>query len=201
MIIFGGPQVPDRTEGFFNKYPFIDIIVHGEGEYIIENIFSAYLKDKDFSEVKGIETKDFRTPPNPRIKDITSLASPYLTNVILDLVEKVDGIKYQASWETNRGCPYQCTFCDWGSLTNTKMTNSAEEKLFKEIEWFGDNKIIYIYCCDANFGIYADRDFRLASKLKEVALKTGYPKGLRTSWANLHQKKSSPLQRSYKLED
>lgn len=193
LIIFGGPQVPDRTEGFFDKYPFIDIVAHGEGEYIIENIFNAYLKDKDFSQVKGIETKDFKTPPNPRIKDLNSLESPYLTNVILDLVEKVDGIKYQASWETNRGCPYQCTFCDWGSLTNTKMTNWTEEKLFKEIEWFADNKITYIDCCDANFGIYTDRDFRLASKLKEVALKKGYPEGVRTAWAKFSSEKIIPI--------
>ena len=46
-IIFGGPQVPRQSEGFFEKYPFVDIIVHGEGEYIIKNIFNAYLKDKD----------------------------------------------------------------------------------------------------------------------------------------------------------
>ena len=34
LIIFGGPQVPnsDRLDDFFDKYPFIDIAVHGEGE-------------------------------------------------------------------------------------------------------------------------------------------------------------------------
>ena len=39
LIIFGGPQVPnaDRLGDFFEKYPFIDITVHGEGE-ITRNI-------------------------------------------------------------------------------------------------------------------------------------------------------------------
>ncbi|NDB91078.1 MAG: hypothetical protein EB166_09810, partial [Thaumarchaeota archaeon] len=38
MIVFGGPQIPELSDGFFDKYPFVDIIAHGEGEYIIENI-------------------------------------------------------------------------------------------------------------------------------------------------------------------
>ena len=57
LIIFGGPQVPEDTRGFFNEFPFVDILVHGEGEYIIENIFKVFLEDKDWSKVKGISTK------------------------------------------------------------------------------------------------------------------------------------------------
>ena len=48
-IIFGGPQVPENTKGFFEKYPFVDILVHGEGEQILENIFDSYLDNKDYS--------------------------------------------------------------------------------------------------------------------------------------------------------
>ena len=111
LIIFGGPQTPDRADNFFENHPFVDIIVHGEGEYILENILNAYSKDKDFSEIKGIETKKFKNPPQPRITELNSLPSPYLTNIVWKLVEKTDGIKYIAAWETNRGCPYPCTFC------------------------------------------------------------------------------------------
>ena len=193
LIIFGGPQVPDRSEGFFEKFPFVDILVHGEGEYIVENIFNKFLSNNDFSEIKGIETKNFKTPPQPRIKDLNSLPSPYLTDIIWKLVDKIDGVEYIATWETNRGCPYQCTFCDWGSLTNSRMTNFSEEKLCNEIEWFGKNKITYIDCCDANFGILQERDLRLATKLKEVALKTGFPEKFRAAWAKFASEKIIPI--------
>ena len=103
--------------------------------------------------------------------------------MVWDLVDKVDGIDWIASWETNRGCPYLCTFCDWGSATATRMRKWTEDRLFKEIEWFADNKIPYIDCCDANFGIYQDRDKRIATKLKEEKLKKGYPQTFRTNWA------------------
>ena len=193
LIIFGGPQVPNRTENFFEENPFVDIIVHGEGEIVLENILTAYIKDKDFSKINGIETKDYRTPPNPRIKDVSILPSPYLTNLILNLVEQKTDIKYIAAWETNRGCPYPCTFCDWGSLTNSKLTNWPEEQLLKEIDWFAQNNITYIDCCDANFGIFQERDYRIAAKLKEVALKTGYPEKFRAAWAKFASEKIIPI--------
>ena len=193
LIIFGGPQVPNRTENFFEENPFVDIIVHGEGEIVLENILTAYIKDKDFSKINGIEMKDYRTPPNPRIKDVNILPSPYLTNLILNLVEQKTDIKYIAAWETNRGCPYPCTFCDWGSLTNSKVTNWSEEQLLKEIDWFAQNNITYIDCCDANFGIFQERDYRIASKLKEVALKTGYPEKFRAAWAKFASEKIIPI--------
>ena len=89
LIILGGPQVPGRTEGFFEKHPFVDILVHGEGELILLNIFKEYLNGKDFSQVKGLETKNFRNPPESRI-DEEDLPSPYLTNLIWELVDKDD---------------------------------------------------------------------------------------------------------------
>ena len=193
LIIFGGPEVPDLTGDFFEKHPFVDLIVHGEGEYILANIFEEFLNKKDFSKIKGLETKDYRTEPEPRINDLDSLPSPYLTNTVWDLAEKVDGIRWICPWETNRGCPYLCTFCDWGSLTATRMTKWPEEMLFKEVEWFADNKIVYIDCCDANFGIFQDRDLRIAKKLKEVALKKSFPERVRPAWAKFSSDKIIPI--------
>ena len=192
-IIFGGAQIPDLAQDFFKQHPYVDIIAHGEGEYILENILTVYLKDKDYSQVKGIETKEFRNQLQERINELDNLPSPYLTNTVWDLVEKVDGIRWIVGWETNRGCPYACTFCDWGSATFTKVRKWEESRLFKEIEWFAENKIPYIDCCDANFGIFQERDFRIAEKLKEVALKTNYPERVRPAWAKNSSEKIIPI--------
>ena len=193
LIIFGGPQVPEDTTGFFEKHPFVDILVHGEGEKIIENIFNTYLGDKDFSNVKGITTKEFKTTFEGRINDLDILPSPYLTSNIWELVEKVEGVKWICSWETHRGCPYLCTFCDWGSATFTKMRKFSEERLFKELEWFAENKIGYIDCCDANFGIFFERDLRLGRKLKELALTKKFPQTFQQSWAKNSSEKIIPI--------
>jgi len=193
LVIFGGPQVPEDNTGFFERHPYVDILVHAEGEYILENIFNSYLKDKDYSNVKGITTKDFCNPPQERINDLDSIPSPYLTNLVWDLVENVPGINWVCCWETNRGCPYLCTFCDWGSATFTKLRKFSEEQLFKEIEWFGQNKIPFIDCCDANFGIFQDRDLRIAKKMKEMALKHKHLDKMAVSWAKNSSEKIIPI--------
>ena len=192
-IIFGGPQIPDLSTDFFKNNPFVDIVVHGEGEYVFEEILNVYLKDKDYSHIKGIETKDFRTTPQERINTLDDLPSPYLTNTVWELVDKIEGVRWISSWETNRGCPYQCTFCDWGSATFTKVRKWEESRLFQEIEWFADNEIPYIDCCDANFGIFQERDFRIAERLKQVALKKHFPERIRPAWAKNSSDKIIPI--------
>ena len=193
LIIFGGAQVPDFSKDFFKQHPYADIIVHGEGEIVLEEILTEFLNNKDYSKIKGLETKDFRNPPQERINNLDDLPSAYLTNTVWELVDKIDGIRWIAGWETNRGCPYACTFCDWGSATFTKVRKWEESKIFKEIEWFAKNQIPYIDCCDANFGIFQERDFRIAEKLKDVALKTHYPERVRPAWAKNSSEKIIPI--------
>ena len=149
--------------------------------------------DKDFSDVKGITTKEFKTTFEGRINDLDILPSPYLTSNIWELIEKVEGVKWICSWETHRGCPYLCTFCDWGSATFTKMRKFSEERLFKELEWFAENKLGYIDCCDANFGIFFERDLRLGRKLKELALTKKFPQTFQQSWAKNSSEKIIPI--------
>ena len=193
LIIFGGAHVPDFSKDFFKQHPYVDIIVHGEGEIVLEEILTEFLHSKDYSKIKGLETKDFRNPPQERINNLDDLPSAYLTNTVWELVDKIDGIRWIAGWETNRGCPYACTFCDWGSATFTKVRKWEESKIFKEIEWFAKNQIPYIDCCDANFGIFQERDFRIAEKLKDVALKTHYPERVRPAWAKNSSEKIIPI--------
>lgn len=193
LIIFGGPQTPNRKEDFFEKYPFIDIIVNNEGEIVLENIFREFLKDKNYLNVKGIQTKDFSTDPQPRIRDLDIIPSPYLSNVVNELIDRNESSKWAFSWETNRGCPYQCTFCDWGSATKTAMRKFSDERLFEEIDYFADHDMPYIECCDANFGIYQERDMAIAKKLKETAIAKNSPKFWQSAWAKFSSEKIIPI--------
>ena len=46
LVIFGGPEVPQRHEGFFKEHPYVDILVHSEGEITLQEILKKYLADK-----------------------------------------------------------------------------------------------------------------------------------------------------------
>ena len=128
-IIFGGPHVPRHTgeaEEFLEDYSFIDIAVLGEGEIACAEILAAIAKGDlaGLERVTGIAyRKDgaiLRTRSRTRLRDIDELSSPYLEGEfdpwLCDFPLTV--------LETNRGCPFGCTYCDWGSATLQKVSKS-----------------------------------------------------------------------------
>ena len=44
------------------------------------------------------------------LKDLNDIPSPYLTGLLDPFLHE----GYQPMLETNRSCPYRCTFCAWG---------------------------------------------------------------------------------------
>lgn len=183
LIVFGGPQVPDpdRLGDLFERHPCIDIAVHGEGELTFAEILRQRASSGDYRSIPGLSLPGVTTPPRARTRDLNAFPSPYLTGVFEDLFELP--FKYQAVWETNRGCPYACTFCDWGSLTAQKLFTFGEERLHREIDYFADRRISHVYMADANFGILP-RDVELARRVAAAKARTGgFPSKLRVNYA------------------
>lgn len=178
VIIFGGPHVPDRSESFLRQHPYIDIAVHKEGE----RTFLALLEQFptiDPGSALGVSFIDAggeyrKMASAPRIRDLDEIPSPFLSGVFDPLIQADPTQKWVALWETNRGCPFSCTFCDWGSATAAKVHCFSLERLERELDWFSDNKVEIIYCCDANFGIL-QRDVDIARYVAAIKRLSGYP--------------------------
>src|SRR5207244_1673497 len=60
---------------------------------------------------------------------------------------------FYATWETNRGCPYSCNFCDWGSATMAKLRRFSMERVSAEADWLSYISPSFVLVADANFGI------------------------------------------------
>ena len=189
LIILGGPEPAVSDANFFKKHPYVDIIVKHEGELVFKDILENV---ENYKTVEGIIYNDQGTAvdtgkPN-RIRDLEMLPSPYLTGFFDDMLPSPEVKEWSMTMETNRGCPYQCTFCDWGGLTYSKVAKFNLERVFAELEWAGKHKIYYISMADANFGIFFERDSKIIDKFIEVQKKYGYPRGFVTSYAK-NQKK------------
>lgn len=82
--------------------------------------------------------------------------------------------------ETTRGCPYGCTYCDWGGGTNTTVIKKSLEVVRADIDSLADFKIAFLYLGDANFGIFGDRDVEVIKhivrhkKLHSPFIRVGY---------------------------
>ena len=166
VIVFGGPEMEILDYKFFERFPFIDMHVVNEGELTFKSIVDNL---DDWDSIPNIiynnKGKTINTHPGLRIMDLKSLPSPYLTGVFDKLIHSHPEYSFIATFETNRGCPYQCTFCDWGSLTYNKIRKFPLDRVFSEIEWFFNNpKISGIDLADANFGIFVERDQSIVDK-------------------------------------
>lgn len=179
LIVFGGPQVPNQAEKFLRQNPFVDLVCHGEGEQIFTRIVEKY-RARDWQAIPSISYLDpagaLRAHPQAgRIRDLALIPSPYLSGVFDPLLAGNRGRQWLGLWETNRGCPFQCAFCEWGARAFNRVYCFDLERLRAEIRWFARHKIEFIFCCDANFGLFP-RDVRIAEMIAAARRCYGFPR-------------------------
>jgi len=186
LIIFGGPSVPRREDEaieFLNEHPFVDIIVPGEGEIIFSEILRSIADGKPLENDDNISIningKKLYKPGT--IKDFSSLPSPFLDGTFDELMQRYGDLITGAVWENNRGCPYKCTYCYWG-IGEPSVISIPDERVYAELDWIVRNKINYIFCADANFGILK-RDLEIAKYLAYLNNTSSYPKYVILNWA------------------
>ena len=198
IIIVGGPSIPRKIgplKDFFANHTYIDIAVHGEGEITFTETLKAIKQGLSLELIPGISYRHpelaegfKRNLDRSRIHDLDSLPSPFLDGTFDELLKRHGSLITGATWETNRGCPFQCTFCDWGQATQAKVTTYSQDRLFKELDWISRNKIFYVYAADANFGI-KKRDTDIAKYMAKLKKENGYPGYFMINWLkNSHQK-------------
>jgi tRNA A37 methylthiotransferase MiaB len=184
LIVVGGPQVPERPaalEAFLHEHPYVDVVCHGEGEAVFTAILDR-AEGRDFSDVPGVSFVgvDGRVETHakaPRIRDLEEIPSPYTSGAFDDLFAARPNDRWVMIWETNRGCPFSCSFCDWGSATASKVFRFDIERLDAEIKWMADQRVPFVWCADANFGALR-RDLELAERIVDSYQSTGFPASL-----------------------
>lgn len=191
LVIIGGPEVPKyqgETETFLQRYPQLDIAVLGEGELSAAETLSRL----DWSEngwsldelvnVDGIVFRQgstvHRTADRQRTKTLEEFPSPYLTGEYGEWFQEFP----TAILETNRGCPFGCTYCDWGSATLTKISKFSVERVAAEIDYLAEQRAETVFIADANFGML-EQDIAIAEKLVAAKQVHGFPKRLYTNFA------------------
>lgn len=188
FIIGGGPEYPITNPDFFKIHPYLDICVKLEGEITFKNILEQFVSNKpDYKSIPGLLINNdgavLDTGDSKRIDELDTIPSPYLTGIFDSLMAAHPEVRWNATLETNRGCPYACTFCDWGSLTYNKVKKFDLTRVYHELEWVGQRGIDFVSFTDANFGIFTDRDSLIADKLIEVQQTYNNPKAYTISWA------------------
>lgn len=184
IIVMGGPEPAVADPELFDKHPWMDVVVKLEGELVFAEVLKHY--NQDFGAIPGLVVNRngqvIDTGNSERIQNLDQLPSPYLTGMFDHLIQQHPDVTWNATLETNRGCPYQCTFCDWGSLTYNKVKQFALDRVFAELEWIGQH-CGFVTITDANFGMFVERDNAIVSKLIEVQHRWGRLTNFSMTWA------------------
>jgi radical SAM C-methyltransferase len=116
------------------------------------------------------------------LENLDVIPSPFLTGAI-PLLDDNGAFRYDvALMETNRGCPYKCSFCYWGGAVGQRVRAFSRHRLREELEFMAQHKVHTIVLCDSNFGMLPI-DAEFVDDLLTVREQYGYPRALETSWA------------------
>lgn len=191
IVIIGGPNA-QQSEDYLREHPYVDYSVWGEGEQTLRELLQVIASTQSAERVAGIaylhDNQYIKTPERQRESNVNSRPSPYLEGVFDSFFVDYPTYNFMPVWETHRGCPYHCTFCDLGANYYNKVYTFSTQRLLKEIDWFSDKKIEYVEIADANFGIFK-RDLELVKYIKHKNVTTGFPEKINATWA-----KNSPDQ-------
>jgi radical SAM superfamily enzyme YgiQ (UPF0313 family) len=182
LCIHGGPSCPKYEQDaadFVTANPGVDLAVRGEGELVFEQLLVELDGDIDpmrldrlagvgsltYVDHTGAVPRVVRTEDAARPEHLDEFPSPYLSGEFDDLLS----VPWRsASIETNRGCPYGCTFCDWGSATLSRIRKFDLDRVRAELDWVMERATPPdIMLTDANFGIFS-RDLDVAEHLAEL---------------------------------
>jgi len=173
MTVVGAGNAPfydAEAENFLRTNPYINFIIHKEGEQPFNQLVKYHKGELDLTQVDAIswiENDKYYRNPLGKFPSL-DVPSPYTNKNFLATMQEVDklGLTRGTVWETNRGCPYSCSFCDWGGLVSQKIRQVPDARLFEEIDFLVRN-MDEVFFGDANFGIFP-RDVEIIERVTQL---------------------------------
>lgn len=180
LIVAGGPNV-DADKGnraaFLRRHSYIDYLIIDGGEQPFAELITWWRDSaRDMAALPGnivfLDDGELQeTGERPLKKIIDDIPSPYLAGCLDEFL----AAGMIPLFESNRGCPFKCTFCAWGSASKDLVRRMALDQALEEIDYVGARSDARNWIvCDANFGILK-RDVELAIAIRAVRDRTGTP--------------------------
>jgi putative methyltransferase len=187
LIVYGGPQPNTKNNrNYFKEKDWVDLVIPSDayGEIILQEILEnfsifdyekipyIYYPDNNREVIfsKGtINKRQFKWPNN-----IFKSQENHILPVLKKFKEKNAVIV--SLYETSRGCPYKCIYCEWGGGTHTKTIKKPFGIIIDELEWLMSNNCSdRLELTDANFGI-VPIDVDISKQISILKRKYNYPK-------------------------
>ncbi len=193
LCVMGGPNFPLEDEGrerFIKRNSLIDFYAYLEGE----EAFAALVKR---AMETGLDCEKMKSAPIdgfihrmsdeevvkgimlPRRRMLDEIPSPYLTG----FMDKFFDGKLSPMMETNRGCPFSCSFCHEGNQLISKVNFFSTERVKEELDYIAAAVrsapilISNLTFADPNFAMY-ERDYEIVEHIAKIQEKQNWPRSI-----------------------
>ena len=203
LRVWGGPNFPidaPSQKKFFTRFENFDIYVPIDGEVGFSNVVESVLERNsenirenvlesplDGCIIKNSEGKLLYSLADTRLKNLDEIPSPYLTG----LVDKFFDDNLIPMLQTNRGCPFSCTFCTDGREAVNMVNRFSKQRTTDEINYIATHvkkNVHSMFISDLNFGMIPG-DIETCEAIKNVQEKYNYPHKLLTTTGKNNKKK------------
>lgn len=131
-VILGGPQISYLKEGLEKFYPQADVFIRGYAEEALKKLMTSSINN---SVIRGVHYAGQPDLGLSALGNLEDLSSPFLTGIIRP--------QPFIRWETQRGCPFRCAFCQHReSDTFAKRRAFLESRIIEEARWITQHPMI-----------------------------------------------------------
>ncbi len=173
-VCLGGPHISIYPEETL-RFPQVDSVIQGEGEYVFADLLDAIIKNKDLSLVPGIIFKKngriTSTGYRGLIEDIDSLPFPARHLVSMNKYWSIlSGSSGVTTIITSRGCPFNCIFCERPHLGKKFRFRSAGN-VVDELQQSYENEVRSFIFYDDTFTLNKNRVYDICDEILKRRLK------------------------------
>jgi hypothetical protein len=194
VCVLGGPQIGTNDPEFLATRHYYDFILQSTkpGEIFVTELIDSYYGNSgnpDYNELSW-ELRSDKTCEQ-FIPDY-SVYEEHL-DFLMEIRDyaRDNYLEPFMVIETTRGCPYSCTFCEWGGGIGSKIYKKPIEIVQKDILALKTAGFRDVYLTDANFGAFFERDLEI--------FRFGWENGVNLT--DISTMKSKDVNRRIKLVD
>jgi len=177
-VVFGSHHATFNAERILKKYPFVDIVVRGEGEHTSLEIARCLEKQRELDKVEGVTFRKndriVSTPDRPLNKDVDALPFPDRDLAGVQYKSAIFGVKINSRKFTtilsSRGCPFNCSFCGIRKFTRGAWRPRSVENVMAELEYLQSEGYEQFLFADDNFTLNAKRVSKLCRRIKKEGM-------------------------------
>lgn len=180
IVVYGGASVPEndvQAVRYREPRPYVDLFFVGSGERNFKTFLETF-NDKTIDQHDGTFGHGFHNVLVSKALyalEGDDIPNPFLDGIFDDIIAGIDGKKIGITLETTRGCPFKCSFCDWGGLSRNTVYKVNTDSTSHFVDWIyqhGD-KIAIVDIIDANLGMKKG-DLDMLRYFKQKKEETGH---------------------------